>query len=142
MTDAAWTAIPGIISALGVLYVALKGAKKDVQDRVEGKVDNNSARLDENTVITTQTRDMADGRLTAVTKQLEDSQGNVERLVNEGVNRASQDLLAKANAASAEMLSKAQVTAADLLAQAKKDAAELLANADQASNRRYRGRER
>jgi len=116
---------PAIIMALGALitagtvgFVLVWKAIKAVATEVKA-----------NTVITTQTRDMADGRLTDVTKQLAESRGNVERLVNEGVTRASQDLLAKAEAAGYAMVTKAQETAVELLAEARKEAAAVLAAA-------------
>lgn len=87
--------------------------------------------------VATETRDMADGRLTAVTEQLGESEATVARLVNEGVSSASQSLLAKADAAAASMLANADARAADLLARAEAKAVELLAGAERKGQRRH-----
>lgn len=133
-TPSIWTpafvaAVSGFVGALAAAFVLVWKAVKGVGESVTASVAAVQVELKANTEITTQTRDMADGRLDDMTSKLAASESNVARLVNEGVARASTDLLAKANVASTEMLSKAQVTAVDLLAQAKREAADLLAAA-------------
>jgi cell division septum initiation protein DivIVA len=131
VTVALITAIPLMLTAIsGVLVIVRR------QDRVEQKVDVNTS-------ITTQTRDMADGRLTAVTAKVDEltaklaaSEANVARLVNDGVAHASTEVLTKAATASTEMIAKAQATAAALLDQAKVAATALLAQAERDSSRR------
>lgn len=147
MTDAVAvaliTGIPLALTSLGGFIVMIRR-----QDQVQKKVETVDSKVDANTVITTQTRDMADGRLTTVTAKMEEvtaklaaSEANVARMVNDGVAKASTDVLAKAASASAEMIAKAELTAAALLAQAKNDAVLLLAQAEiGATSRRKTGR--
>lgn len=125
VTVALITGVPLTLTALGGFIVVVRR-----QDRAEQKIDTN-------TTITTETRNMADGRLTKVTdkvdeltKKLAESEANVDRLVKEGIAVAASDALTKASTASEKMLQEAKVTAKALLDQAKVDATALLAQSE------------
>lgn len=120
---------PLTITAVGGLIAVLRG-----QRGIGKKIDRAELKLDKNTEITSETRQLADGRLTDMTKKMEEvtgklatSEANVARLIHDGIAAAASDVLAKA-----------QVTAKDLLDQAKGDAAALLARAERDAPRRRR----
>lgn len=119
---------PAIIMATGALITAGTVGFVLVWKAIKGV----QAEVKANTVITTQTRDMADGRLTDLQTRLATSEGNAAKLVAEQVAQATESVLSKAEG----VLETARVAAVEVVARAERAAAALEAGAE----RKGRGR--